>query len=283
MTVQSVSATTGLRWRVGAYLAVARMAFRAKLIYRAGLMISVAVLLIHVVALRFVWTWVYADRPAVTGNGGVGSVPLSTQLGYVSLSMIQFWLIDQWSTYSMRQRLREGKIGADLARPIGVLQQAAMARAGTIVAGLPFAVIAVPFALLLGGAARPAGAQAVAGYLVSVILAVVIAIELELLLDLLAFWMLEIGGIWLSYSLVSRFLSGSLVPLWFMPDWLRTVAAALPFQATTYAPVAIFLGKINGPELVRSVIISAIWAVLLWLLLRLVWWRAVRRVVVQGG
>jgi len=272
-----------VRWRVSAYLAVLVMALRAKLIYRAGLLISVVVLLIHVVALRFVWTWVYADRPTVPGNGGVGSISLSTQLGYVSLSMIQFWMIGQWSAYSMRQRIREGKIGADLARPIGVLQQAAMARAGTIAAVLPFAVIAVPFAMLLGGAARPANLQALIGYIVSVILAVVIAIELELLLDLLAFWMLEIGGIWLSYSLVSRFLSGSLVPLWFMPDWLRTAAGVLPFQATTYAPVAIFLGKINDAELVRSLATSAGWVVLLWLLLRLVWWRAVRRVVVQGG
>ena len=40
--------------------------------YRAGLVISVVVLLVQIFALPMVWTSVYADRAAVTGSGGVG-------------------------------------------------------------------------------------------------------------------------------------------------------------------------------------------------------------------
>ena len=29
---------------------------------------------------------------------------------------------------------------------------------------------------------------------------------------------------------------------WFYPDWLRAIAAVLPFQAAYYLPVEIFLG-----------------------------------------
>jgi ABC-type uncharacterized transport system permease subunit len=272
-----------LRWRLGAYAAVARTALRSMLMYRAGLAISILVLLIQVIALRFVWTSVYADRASVAGNGGVGEIALSTQLAYVSLSLIQYWLLNQWSPFSLQRRIREGRIGTDLMRPIGVLPQAAMARFGTVLGGLPFAVLAVPLAMVFGGVAAPADSAAAAGYLASTVLAVVIAIQLAVLLEMLAFWMLEIGGIMLSYSLVSRFLSGALVPLWFMPQWLQVVATVLPFQATTFAPIAIYLGAISGAELVRSLVISAGWIVLLWLIMRLVWSRAVRRVVVQGG
>jgi ABC-type uncharacterized transport system permease subunit len=98
-----------------------------------------------------------------------------------------------------------------------------------------------------------------------------------------SFWTLEVTGIYLSFTLVSRLLSGSLVPLWFMPEWLRIVAGLLPFQATTFTPVAIYLGTINGAALWRSLGISAAWVVILAVVLRLSWNRVLNRVVVQGG
>lgn len=122
-------------WRLRAYLAVARMAFLGNLHYRASLVVSVVVLLLQIFTLRVVWTTVYADQATVAGAGGTGQIALSTQLAYVSLSTIQFWLLTQWSTYSLPQRIREGRVGADLARPIGLLQQVVMARLGATLAG----------------------------------------------------------------------------------------------------------------------------------------------------
>lgn len=274
---------TGWRWRVEAYAAIIAIAARGKLIYRASLAISVAVLLVQIFALRVVWTWVYADRDSVAGSGVTGEIALSTQLAYVSLSTIQFWVFDQWSTYSLPQRIQEGKVGTDLVRPVGLLHQAVLGRLGTTLAGLPFAVVAVPFALLIGGAEPPAGVGALLGYIASAVMALMIATLLGVVVEMIAFWTLEINGFMLTYSLVSRFLSGSLVPLWFMPEWLGTAAGVLPFQATTYAPVAIYLGTLQGADLWRSLAVSAGWVVLLWLLMRLIWSRALRRVVVQGG
>lgn len=280
-TASQRPSTAGWWWRLRACAAVARMALRAMLIYRAGLVISVLVLLLQIFALRVVWTSVYADRGSVAG--GSGEIALPTQLAYVSLSTIQFWALNQWSGYSLPQRIREGRVGADLARPVGLLPQLVMARLGATLGGLPFAVAAVPLALLLGGAAPPADFAALTGYLASTLLALVIATSLSVLIELTAFWTLEVTGFWLSYSMVSRFLSGSLVPLWFMPEWLRALATVLPFQATTYSPVAIYLGTIDGAAVWGSLGISVVWVVLLWLVMRLVWSRALRRVVVQGG
>lgn len=273
----------GWRWRLRAYAGIAAVAMRTLLIYRASLAISVAVLLVQIFALRVVWTWVYADRASVSGSGVTGEITLATQLAYVSLSTIQFWLFDQWSAYSLPRRIREGRVGADLVRPVGLLHQAVLGRLGTTVAALPFAVAALPFALLIGGAEPPADGAALAAYLASLLMALVIATLLSVLVEMIAFWTLEVNGFLLTYSLVSRFLSGSLVPLWFMPDWLGTMAGVLPFQATTYAPVAIYLGTVQGTDALRSLAVSLVWVALLWLLIRLVWTRAVRRIVVQGG
>ena len=98
-----------------------------------------------------------------------------------------------------------------------------------------------------------------------------------------SFWTLEVTGIYLSFSLVSRLLSGSLVPLWFMPEWLRVLAGLLPFQATTFTPVAIYLGTLTGTAMWRALGISAVWVIILGVVLRLSWHRVLNRVVVQGG
>ena len=47
----------------------------------------------------------------------------------------------------------------------------------------------------------------------------------------------------MAFAVVRTFLSGSVLPLWFMPGWLQAIAAALPFQAATYTPLAIYFGR----------------------------------------
>ena len=93
----------------------------------------------------------------MSGSGGVATCSLELQLAYVSLSVVQFWALNGWSAYSLQQRVREGRVGADLARPLGLLWQVVMARVGTILACLPFAAVVLLLATAVGGVAGPAG------------------------------------------------------------------------------------------------------------------------------
>lgn len=271
------------RSRLRASIAIATMAGRSLWTYRVGLVITTVVVLVQIFTLQMVWTAVYADQTAMEGSGQAGQIPLQVQLAYVTLSTVQFWALNPWGIYSLQQRVREGRIASDLARPLGLLWQTTMGQVGAIVGSLPFVFAAVLVAAILGGIAAPASPAALVGYLVSLLLAVVISVQLTLLLDMTSFWSLEVTGIYLSFSLVSRFLSGSLVPLWFMPDWLRILAGLFPFQATTFSPVAIYLGVLTGPGLWQALGIAAGWAVLLAVALRLSWRRILTRIVVQGG
>lgn len=277
------SSLVGRRSRLRAGVAIAVLAGRSLWVYRSGLLISAGVLLVQIFALQMVWTWVYADDDAVAGSGGVGEISLTVQLAYVTLSTVQFWALNHWGVYSLQQRVREGRIGTDLARPLDLLWQVTMGRVGTIAGCVPFALAALLIAMAFGGVVAPASAGALVGYLVALVLATAISVQLVLLLDMTSFWSLEVTGIYLSFSLVSRFLSGSLVPLWFMPDWLRLVAGVFPFQATTFGPIAIYLGVLQGPAMWQALGVAAGWVVVLGIVLRFSWGRVLHRVVVQGG
>jgi ABC-2 type transport system permease protein len=78
----------------------------------------------------------------------------------------------------------------------------------------------------------------------------------------------------------TNFLSGLLVPISFMPPWLRTIVDLLPFRTFVMVPIEVFLGHGSAA---RSLGLQVFWAVALSGMALLVLRRAVRKVVIQGG
>lgn len=61
------------------------------------------------------------------------------------------------------------------------------------------------------------------------------------------------------------------------------IVELLPFRFTGYVPAAVYVGQIDGVAVLRTMGWAVVWIVLLGGLLALVWGRAYRKVVVQGG
>ncbi|MER6948324.1 hypothetical protein ABT294_30285 [Nonomuraea sp. NPDC000554] len=50
-----------------------------------------------------------------------------------------------------------------------------------------------------------------------------------------------------------------------------------------YVPAAVYVGRLTGPDVLRAVLVELAWITALTALLWLVWQRAHRRVVINGG
>jgi ABC-type uncharacterized transport system permease subunit len=270
-------APAGTRQRLAGYGAYVRLQARLGRAYRADYLLQLVGLLVQVYLLRVVWVAVYGHRQVMAG------VSLPEQIAYSSIVTVQAWLIGPAVLWNLTARVRDGTIGMDLLRPIGFLQQVVIGGAGATVARLPFAVVVVPLALLIGRAAPPVSALAAVQYVLALLIGWVVTALLGATVGMLAFWTLEATGALAVYQLVSSFLAGSLVPLWFMPPALRAIAAALPFEASSYAPLAVYLGYSQGTTAWLLLAEQAGWAIAAWVLLRLTWSRAIRRVIIQGG
>lgn len=270
-------APIGTRRRLASYAAYVRLHAGMGRAYRANFLLALAGLLIQVYLLRVVWIAVYGHRLAMAG------VSLPEQIAYSSIAVVQAWLITPSALYDMAQRVREGTVGMDLLRPIGFLQQVVIGQAGSTLAALPFALVVVPAALLIGRALPPVSALAAVQYVLALLIGWAVTSLLSAVVGMLCFWTLEISGTFVVYQLVSSFLAGSLVPLWFMPSWLHTIAAVLPFEASSYVPLALYLGRSQGSAAWLLLAEQAGWAFAAWVLLKLVWSRAIRRVIIQGG
>ncbi len=104
-----------------------------------------------------------------------------------------------------------------------------------------------------------------------------------LLMGLLALWTFEVTGIQFIYRFVNQLFAGALIPLWLFPPVLHTVATFLPFQAVAFLPVSIYLGQLQGAGITDALTIQLVWVVVLYLFAQLVWYRAQRHIVIQGG
>jgi ABC-2 type transport system permease protein len=226
--------------------------------------------------LRVVWTAVYDGRDQVNG------VNASTLLVYLTISSLQTFFMPDRLVYEMEQRISTGRVANDLIRPFGFIQQMIALQIGTFAGSLPLLLVFVPLAIAIGSL-RPPEPAMLAVYLVSLVLALLIGTLTWMMVGMAGFWLLNIGGLRVLISVTADFLAGALVPIWFMPDALRVVIQLLPFQAMSFLPASIFSGQASGQEVIRPLLVQAIWVVGLLFLVQFVWNRAQRKISIQGG
>jgi viologen exporter family transport system permease protein len=266
-----------LRRNFPAYLQISALRMHVAFIYRANLAIELLGLLLKVYLLKMIFVAVYAGREAV------GGVTLQEVITFMTIANLQGYLLFPAIGHYVRERLRDGQIALDLMRPAPLLSQLLAYQAGTTVSSLPFVALAVPFAALFGGIELPQSLPAGLLYLVSLGLGYVVSVLMGLLIGLVAFWTMEIDGIFTIYAFANQFFGGALVPLWFFPPLLRRVAEVLPFQAQTFIPLSIYTGQLAGGQAMQAITLQAFWVIALSGVAWLVWQRAMQRVVIQGG
>lgn len=101
-------------------------------------------------------------------------------------------------------------------------------------------------------------------------------------ISLLSFWFEDTFGLHLLYRRALMILGGMLIPLDAYPDWLASIARALPFQYLVYAPARLFVQPDVGYwlEVMAAIVILTIAGCVP---LLLVYHLGLRQVSAQGG
>jgi ABC-2 type transport system permease protein len=262
-----------------AYRQIVRGRVQMALTYRQNSFFLLALVVVQIFVLRKVWTALYANGHSTNLLG------LHALVVYLSIVNLQNWVLQDPSvSFYMYERIREGVVAFDLVRPTGFVPQMFAHLVGSTFAALLFVLPAVPIVFFAGSLGTPASLAAGLLYIVSVTAGAVIAMLLTLMLGMIAFWTMETHGITMLYILVNSFFGGALVPLTLFPHPLEILARSLPFQATLYTPVGIYVGQISsGRDAAGAIGVQFGWVLVLSMASLAMWKRALHRVVVQGG
>ncbi|MCI4061885.1 ABC-2 family transporter protein [Micromonospora sp. R77] len=190
-----------------------------------------------------------------------------------------------WGWTELADRIRTGEIASDLLRPVHPVTSYLAADLGR--AGWASVARLVP-PLLVGPlffeVHLPRRWTTLPLFVLSVLTAIVVCFACRFLVNATAYWLQDVRGPMILWTLCSGVLAGLYFPLGFLPDWLElSLRYGTPFPSLFQTPLDVLVERQATPVQVGLVGLQVGWAVLLLAACRLVQRRAERRMVVQGG
>lgn len=250
------------------------------LTYRFELWVELFINVLFMLIYVCLWKALYTGRSAVEGYD------LTRILTYIVVSQTLLSLhFTLRIARVIEEKVRTGEVVTDLMKPVDFQFMLLATGVGRSLHTVLFNML--PKLLLFYGGLNlllPRSILTVVFFVISVMLGFVILFNIEFLIGIFAFWVVEIRGIYFAVIWgISWFFSGYFLPLEHYPALLAKIAEYLPFQAIIYSPTAIYVGGITGAAVARVLLIQLFWTVGLIGLGRLVYRAGLRKLAIQGG
>lgn len=260
------------------YVTLARCSMQNALAYRLSFILNFIASFIGLIAMYFLWQAVYIGRDQLSG------FTWEQMQGYLLVTFFVNSMLSYYSESGISGKILDGSVMMDLLRPIE-FQKARLAETlgSCVLEGLLSCILIGFSAIFMFGITLPHDGWSLFLFGISMLSSILVKFSVVYLFALLCFWTTSSYGIYLARTSITNLLSGALVPLTFFPGWLHSLAMALPFQGIVNTPVRIGLGMAEHTEAWRMIGVQWIWIILLWMLGRWMWSRAVRQITIHGG
>ena len=263
---------------IGPYLAFSRIAFLQILSYRMRYFTGIFSYLINVTVYYFIWKAIYAQSDNIEG------FDFGHMLTYIAVG----WIIRSFYFNNIDQELAiavtEGKLAMDLIKPVRIQSMYIAQALGESL--FRMVLLSAPTALALMivyPIQKPASLVHFAGFFASVFMSFFIVAGINFCVGTFAIRLKSILGLLRAKYFLLELFSGLLIPISFFPQVFQDVFIFLPFQYISYVPVLIYLGKISGLGIVKSLAIQIFWFAALIFIGNALWQWSSKKITIQGG
>ncbi len=257
---------------------VARRGFRRYATYRGATFAGVFTNTVFGFIRAYVLVALFAVVPHIAG------FEVSDVLTYTFVSQGMLMPLYLWGWQEIAETVYSGQVATDLYRPFDyqfywLAQDLGRATYHGILRGIPPFIIGGLFLTLR----LPRDPRTWIFFVVSFYLAVTISFALRFMVNLSAFWLLDVRGVHGLAAAAWTLLSGFTIPLQFFPHAARRVIDFLPFRAMFELPLNIFLERVHGSAVIATLLLQLFWVAVVIALGRLMVGAATRKLVLQGG
>jgi ABC-2 type transport system permease protein len=209
----------------------------------------------------------------------IGSYNLSQMLQYHTWSLIVALVAQGHASWNLSEDIRMGKISSYLIYPFNFWEFHTASWLSFQVIQTIVAVITLLFINSLGIIPSFILSGILKGFAFTLFVSLFWYI-LQYLTGIMSFWLEETWILRVMLQVITTFLSGSILPLEFYPDWLVKILNYTPFPYLTYYPVKIFMGA--EVDIFRGLAILTFWGVLISFLNSFIWRRGIRLYTAAG-
>ncbi len=272
--------------RTKTWWTILRIALEERLVYRGDFALGTLMRFLPIITQIFLWSAVFQSLQAEKSTDTIVGYTFQDFVAYYLLTMISRAFSSMPALASgIALQVREGEVKKFLVQPIDMVGFLLLSRVAHKLVYYSVAIAPFGFVFYLCRSYFPDWPEPtiLACYVASLVMGFVLGFFLEACIGLVSFWFLEVTSLLFVYMLFSFFLSGHMFPLDMLPQPWNTIVEWLPLRYLAYFPAAVFLGKIQGPELMRGLLIEVVWVVFFIVLTRFMFARGVRRYSGFGG
>lgn len=260
------------------YRSIALIKFKEEFAYKHRALFSLIGSTLAVILLWYLWTAIFTSSPETI----IGGFSLSAIITYTIISTAMRAPNSTYFEYGIESDVRTGFISTQMVKPYSYpIYQFFINMGESFYKMITLTVPMLLLGFLFFNLSLPVNTLA---FLISVTLGFIINFAMAMITGLWAFW--TAGNIWglrHSRQILSDMISGAIIPLSFFPIWLSDIANLLPFKAIYSIPLSIYVGHITGEQIYYAILQQLFWVGLFSILIVLIWKRAEKRVVSQGG
>jgi ABC-2 type transport system permease protein len=268
------------------YFRIFRASLIERMVYRADFFINTILRFLPMLTTILLWTAVFAGEDEGPQGREIQGFTYHQMIAYLLLVHISRMFSSMPGLAGgIAHDIRDGSLKKYLVQPldlIGYLLSYRIAHKAAYItmSSLPYAALFLSCYVFFD---TFPDAITLAAYVVSLLLAFLIGFFFEATLGMAGFWFLEVSSLLWVVNTLNFFVSGHMFPLDLLGEPWVSILKMLPFQYMAYFPAAVFLGKIQGVDLVRGLLWELFWAVAFIVLTRLLYRLGLRRYSAYGG
>jgi len=259
------------------YLEFAKKSFQNNIVYRTDYFASLINVIIMIFVNIAIWRAIYEEEEQLEG------VQYKILVTYIVLSILM-QSIYTMNEYFIEAKVRSGLITSDLLKPISFRLYIFSFNIGH----LAFKILMQLFPALIASLflfqfLPPFSTLMLLYFLLSAFLGYLVLYHLNFIVWMSTFWFYWTFSLVTIKDAVVMILSGALIPLWFMPQGVVDFIKLTPFDTIFYIPLRIYLGMVPQEEIYSNIMRQVLWLIALFAIGSLIWYRAKKKLVVQGG
>lgn len=227
----------------------------------------------EVLIVVLMWTAVYGDKKMISG------FTLPEMVTYILVGNFFSATIRNFVSDLLARDIKDGSLSAFLVKPMSYFSYVFFREIGRISLSTIMSVFSSSVIILFFSNTFIWNFDLM--YFLIIVIMLVLASITEFLISylvgLVAFWTDEVVGLYASIEKIRKFFSGGYFPISLLSSTFIHVSFALPFAYSFFVPAQLYLKKIDILVGLRGLLVQAVWILLLYGIVRVVWKRGLKK------